>query len=395
MSGIAPLQRKRTMVVPRSLSPYDRMFLEDITPLGGFNNAHAHIDRADTLDDKYLRHINTTTLEASSLPLSVKQNLTGDLHRGEAYTETDLRERMSRVIERLISYGTTRLTTCIDVTPDIGENGLLAMRVALELKDKFADRIIIRIGPNPIFGFKEGTERLKVYQEAAQMSDFLSALPEKDDFVSPLTRDGKVGFRKHLRAVLELGCTLKKEVHVHLDQANDPEEVGTETLVDGLRWLDQPQIPGHQGPTVWVIHMISPSGYYEKRFSKLVDGLLEFNLGVIVCPTAAVSMRQLRPIGAPIHNSIARVLELCKRKVPVLLGSDNMCDVFVPQGDGDMLTEIKVAGHAVRFAIPHVWAKLAAGVPLNEVDRATVGRVLYQDRKACQSIDPNWEPAID
>ncbi len=383
------------MAIPRNLSPYDRMLLEDVEPLGGFNNAHAHIDRADTLDDKYLRHINTTSLEASSLPLSVKQNLTGDLHRGEAYTESDLRDRMSRVIERLISYGTTRLTTCIDVTPDIGENGLLAMRVALELKVKFASKIKIRTGPNPIFGFKEGTERWNVYQEAANLSDFLSALPEKDDFASLLTRDGKIGFRKHLRMVFELGCKLQREVHIHLDQANDPDEIGTEILIEGLRWFDQPQIPEHQGPTVWVIHMISPSGYSEERFSRLVDGLLEFNLGVIVCPTAAVSMRQLRPINAPIHNSITRVLELCKRKVPVLLGSDNICDVFVPQSDGDMLTEIKIAGHTVRFSIPHVWAKLGAGIPLNEVDRAIVGRVLYQDRKAYQSVDPGWQPAID
>lgn len=393
MKSKAPL--KKSVVTARELSPYDRMLLEMVQSLGGFNNAHAHIDRADTLADEYLRHINTTPLEASSLPLSVKQNLTGDLHRGLAYTEDDLRERMTRVITRLISYGTTRLSTCIDATSDIAEEGLLAFRVALELKKQFAGQIKIEIGPNPIFGFKTGSGRWEIFVEAAKKADFISALPEKDDFIDLQNQDGKVGFRKHLRMVVDLGCELQKEVHIHLDQANDPREAGTETLVEGLRWIDQPRITDHSGPTIWAIHMISPSAYSEDRFSRLVDGLLELNIGLIVCPTAAISMRQLRPINSPTHNSMARVLELCKRKVPIRIGSDNICDVFVPQGDGDMLTEIKVGGHAVRFAIPYVWAKLAAGVSLNEVDRATVGRVLYQDRKAFYGIDPGWTPAVD
>ena len=264
----------------RPLSPYDQILLKMVEGHGGFFNAHSHIDRADTIGDQYLRHINTTPLEASSLSLSVKQNLTGDLHRGLAYTENNLRERMKSVILRLISYGTARLNTCIDATSGVGEDGLLALHIALELKKEFSGKIGINVGPNPIFGFKEGSGRWEIFCEAAKMSDFLSALPEKDDFSDNHTRDGKVGFRKHLRKVIGLACELKKEVHIHLDQANDPRERGTETLIEGLRWLDQPEIPGHQGPSIWIIHMISPSGYPEDRFSRLIDGLLEMNLGV-------------------------------------------------------------------------------------------------------------------
>jgi len=379
---------------PRGLSPYDQMLLEAVMANGGFYNAHAHLDRADTLDSIHLTHINTTPMEASILPLSVKQNMTGNLHLGVAYTEQDLRQRMTRVINRLISYGTVRISTCIDATPDIGEGGLLAIRVALELKEQFAHKIKIEIAPNPIFGFKEGTDRDEVFVRAAEQADFLSALPEKDDYSGMINRDGKIGFEKHLRRVIGLGCELHKQVHIHLDQANDPNEKGTETLLRGLPWIDQPLIPGYSGPTIWVIHMISPSAYSEERFARLVDGLIEHNVGVIVCPTAAISMRQLRPIESPTHNSIARVLELCKRKVPVRIGTDNICDVFVPQGDGDMLTELKMLGHAVRLATPHVWAKLAAGVPLNEVDIACIERVLNTDRKVFLGFDPNFVPAV-
>ena len=386
----------RSVLADRVLSPWDEMFLKIVELYGGFDNAHGHLCRADTVTRQYLDHIYTTPLEAAKLPLYAKQNMTGNLHDGLGYTEKDLRRRMSRVIERLIKYGTTRFSTCIDVTPDIGENGQLAFRIAQELKEKYARQISLELGPTPIFGFKQGTDRWKVFAEAAKKADFLAALPEKDDYTGLKDRDGKMGYREHLREVIGLARDLHLPVQIHLDQANDPNEAGTETLIEGLKgWIEQPKVKGCDGPTVWLIHMISPSGYDEKRFAKLLDWLVDLHLGVIVCPTAAISMRQLRPIVSPTHNCIARVLELCKRGVPVLLGSDNICDIFVPQSDGDMLTEVKMLGHAVRFPIPHVLAKLAAGVPLNEVDRSTIGGVLYQDAKVFGRIDPGWQPAVD
>ena len=107
-------------------------------------------------------------------------------------------------------------------------------------------------------------------------------------------------------------------------------------------------------------------------------------------------MRQLRSLDGPIHNSIARVLELIKRKVPIRLATDNIADVFVPQSDGDMLTEIKIGGNAVRMAAPSIWAKLATGRHPNNVDIATVGRIMYEDRKACMNAGPEgWIPAFD
>lgn len=375
---------QKALLTPRSLSEYDVMLLDEVSRAGGFFNAHAHLDRADTLDAKYLEHIHTSSLEASLLPLRVKQSVVGDLHRGYAYEPEGMFARMSCTIERLIDCGTRRIDTCIDATSGIG---LGAMEVALKLKRHFEDKIEIRIAPNPIFGFKEGTERWEVFQKAAELGDYLSALPEKDDFQNVADRDGKIGFRQHIKRVLELGCRLKKEVHLHLDQANDPNERGTEVLLEGLEdWLESPKIPGYTGPTVWAVHVISPSAYSDERFTKLIEKLKKHNVGVIVCPTAAISMRQLRPVFAPTHNSIARILDLCLQKVPVRLGTDNIGDLFVPQGDGDMLTEIKMLGHAARFAAPHVWSKLAAGKQLNAVDLLAIERAINQDKDVFASL---------
>jgi cytosine/creatinine deaminase len=392
VAGLANFYKARSI---QFLTSYEQDVLSHVFEMGGFYNAHAHLDRADTLDPCYLAHLGITPLEASFFPLSVKQNLVGDLHRGLAYTEENLRERMSRAILREIALGVRRLDTNIDATPDLPEGGLLAIRIACELKEEYKDRITIRIAPTPIFGFREETGRWEVFKEAAKYCDYLSGLPEKDDFSNTSERNGKVGFRPALRMVLELGAELGKEVQFHLDQANSSSESGTEMLLEGLRWVNVPRLSDSE-PSVWVIHMISPSTYSEGRFRVLVDQLLEHNVGVIVCPSAALSMRQFRPVSTPTHNSIARVMELIKMKVPLRLGTDNICDVFVPQSEGDMLTEIKIIGHAVRFATPSIWAKLAAGIPLNNVDIATVERALSEDQKVFLNLTQGaWHSAVE
>ncbi len=381
------------------LTWYEREFLRLCVEYGGIYNGHAHIDRAHTLEDIYLRGLGISPLDASSKPLTVKQNLVGNLHDdGPAYTEENLRQRMSWAIERQIAFGVTRLDTNIDATPDLPEDGLLAIRVALELKEKYRKLIKIRIAPTPIFGFKtdpkDELSRWEVFAAAARQCDYLSLLPEKDDFSDPAQRDGKVGFKHHIRMGMELACELKKEVQFHLDQANWPGERGTERFFEILEGLPQPKLQ-QECPVVWIIHEISPGAYAEDRFARLVDRHLEYNGGVIPCGSAGASMRQIRSVAAPTHNCIARIPEYIKRKVPQRLGTDNIEDVFVPASDGDMLTEVKILANLVRLPHPHIWAKLACGVPLNNVDIALDGTFLYEDRKACLEHNSSWKASIE
>lgn len=383
-----------------SLTWYEQSICTEAQKLGGFFNAHAHLDRAHTLQGKYLAHIGTSPLEASNLPLSVKQNLVGDLHRGEAYTPKSLETRMRYAIDRQIAFGVTRIDTNIDATPDLPEDGLLAINIALKLKEEYAPRgLDLRIAPTPIFGFKTDTHdkqsRWDVFARAAKLCDFISLLPEKDDGIALHGHDARYGFKQHVRMGLELAIELKKEVQFHLDQMNLPTERGTERLFEVLEVTGQPKFRNGE-PALWIIHMISPSAYDEPRFALLVQKLREFNIGVIICPSAALSMRQLRSVCAPTHNSIARMLELVRMGVPIRLGTDNIEDVFVPMGNGDMLSEVMQAASSLRVALPSLWAKLAAGVRPNNVDIHHVGRILYEDRKACTSVAPEgWKPGFE
>ena len=69
--------------------------------------------------------------------------------------------------------------------------------------------------------------------------------------------------------------------------------------------------------------------------------LAELDIGVIVCPSAAISMTQHSEKQAPIHNSIAPVKLLLDHGVKIGLGVDNIEDVFMPLCDGDLDFELR------------------------------------------------------
>lgn len=338
---------------------------------GGWLNAHAHIDRSYVMDPKYVEYADMDPWEIATYPLPAKQHTTGVLHEGPAYTKRSLRERMKQVIENSIACGTRRIDTFIDTTADCV--GLTALELALELKNQYEGRLDLRVGAYPIFGFKDDErKRWEVFAEGARMADFVGTLPERDAL------DGHIGFNEHMRRVIELANSLGKNVHMHVDQTNHPEERGTETLIEAVRWL-RPDRVGHgehKIPTVWAVHTLSVSSYEEERFRRVVEGMMENNIGVIVCPSATLSNKQDRSVVVPMHNSIARVLEFLLADIPVRVGSDNIEDFFMPAGNPDLYWEVKTAADALRFYNFNSWAKIASGTRLNEVDKMKIRKSL-------------------
>lgn len=349
---------------------------------GGLVNAHLHLDRSGTLDSRYLSHVGMDPLQASSYSLRVKQNLTGDLHRGPAYEKDDLQQRINQRLDELIAVGTTQAYSFIDVSAD--RVGLTAFNVALQLKAEKKAKVDFQVGAYPIFGFKDTEpKRWELFVEAAQKADFLGTLPERDDQTH---HPRHIGYDEHVKRTLHLAHELGKPIHYHLDQANDPREKGTETIIEAVRWLGSPNVPGAVGPTVWGVHVISPSAYDEKRFEQMLDNLLRYNIGVISCPSAAISMRQLRPLSAPTHNSLARVIEMLERGISVRLGSDNIADVFLPSTTANLYDEAFMFSNATRFYNVDILAKLMCAAPLNDMDREVIRSHLQQDQDVFKTI---------
>lgn len=349
--------------------------------LGGLFNAHLHLDRAGTLEAT----AGTGDREASSLSLWQKHGLIPAIHASKFYEAGNLSARLDYYLDRMLEAGTARADTLVDITND--GLGRRAFDVYLETKNRRRNEIDLALGAYTPLGFRDDDpRRWELVAEAAREADFIGSLPERDDND---TYPEHIGFLEHCRRMLNLAGDLRKPIHIHVDQRNDASERGAETV---LQALDEVALPAMQGaePMVWFIHLISPSTYTEDRFRRLIEGIIRHNVGVICCPSAAISMRQLRPLLSPTFNSIARVLDLLAHGVHVRLGSDNICDICSPAGTTDLVWEVFVLCNAIRFYDEDVLARLAAGKALSAEQASAVQRHLSENTEEVRRAVDRW-----
>jgi cytosine/adenosine deaminase-related metal-dependent hydrolase len=347
------------------------------------HNAHLHLDRSGTVDQRYLANGEIDQLEDAHISLSRKHSLVSRLHEGPAFDIESIEERVSECVDVMVGVDTRRADTVADVTLDRVK--LSSLEVMLQIKRARAEQIDFRVGAYSPLGFKDTEpERFELLEEGARKADFIGSLPERDDRAD---YPSHIGFYEHCGRLLRLGQELGKPLHLHLDQRNDPAERATELLVEAVGEFGAP--PSADGEAmVWAVHVLSPSAYDDARFDRLVEGLLAHDIGVICCPSAALGMRQLRPIETPTHNSIARVLDLAAAGVHVRLGSDNIADVFSPSTTVDLTDEIYLMSHALRFYDTDILAKFAVGAKLDARDREVVRNHLrLNDEEIAKAIE--------
>jgi cytosine/creatinine deaminase len=354
-------------------TPYFRELENRISRLGGMLNAHLHLDRAGTYHET-VRLLAETNRDGAILPLSGKHALIPRIHASSCYERGELKARANGYLNSFIEAGTRRADTLVDVTDDGIE--LRALDVFLELKSDHSPILDFRVGAYNPLGFRDDQpRRWDLLLEGVAKADFIGLLPERDDRTM---YPEHIGFDESCRRSIALSLQTRKQIHIHVDQANHRHEAAAEAVVSIARQLGA-GVPAHAEPMIWLIHLISPSTYEEPRFQRLVADLAELNIGVICCPSAAISMRQYRPLLSPTYNSIARVLDLLAGGVQVRVASDNICDVTSPMGTPDLMDEMLVLANAVRFYDIEIMAKLAAGVRLDETDIERVRRHLTED----------------
>ncbi|MGZ8898336.1 MAG: amidohydrolase family protein [Halobacteriota archaeon] len=321
-------------------------FLESVERLGGFATHHAHFDKA------YL--ISKENLRLSQVDLQKKWELYRYLKEG--YTFDDLVERISRGVATMIEQGATYCRTMVDADSTVG---LLPIRAALEVKARYANMITFEIGVQPLQGVLEPAS-YEQYAEACALADYCGGLPSRDHPQA----------EKHLDVVLGLAKKLGKPVDVHVDQQNNPLENETELLA--LKTIEH----GMQGQ-VFGIHAISLAAKEDRERCRIIEKICEADIGIIICPSAALSMKQL-PMIAPLHNSIAPYRELRHAGVRCYLGINNVHDLFMPIVDGDIWTECRMLMEACRFYDLDALAELACAEPIasNQCSEHLIARAI-------------------
>lgn len=351
-------------------TPYFAELTSRIEELGGYFNAHLHLDRAGTYHDTL--KLLAPTDDASGLSLKKKHSMIPAVHASPAYDPDVLGARVETYLEAMADMGTRRADTVVDVTTDrVGRSAIDRLAAA---REKLRNRIDFRIGAYSPLGYRDDEpQRFKLFEEAAQVADLLGLLPERDDKID---YPEHIGFDECVRRGLTLSAKLNKPIHVHVDQANHPAENASETVV---RIAADLGIAPKGEPLIWLIHVISPSTYGEERFAALAASLAAQNIGVICCPSAAISMRQLRGVATPTYNSIARCIDLLAAGVQVRIGSDNICDITSPMGTPDLMWEVFVLANAMRYYDVDIIAKIATGVALDETDIGKLKEHLADD----------------
>lgn len=291
-------------------------FLELVAEQGGLACHHAHFDKA------YL--INMENLRLGQVDMQKKWELYKSLK--ENYTHEDLVERISRGLEKMVEQGVTYCRTMVDADSTVK---LLPVRAALEVKERYRGQILFEIGVQPLQGVIDPESR-RQYVAACELADFCGGLPSRD----------RPTPERHLDIIMRIAKDLNKPLDVHVDQENNPQEDETELLAQ--KTMEH----GLEG-RVYAVHAISLAAKPEHEQSRIVRLMKDAGLAVIICPSAALSMKQLG-MNAPLHNSIAPFPKLMEAGIPCYLGVDNVHDLFMPMVDGDMWTECRMLMEACR-----------------------------------------------
>lgn len=292
--------------------------LEAIQDNGGFVNCHAHFDKAFYITREHLAQ--------SMVDMQVKWRMSDDIKR--VSSEDEIADRIRKCLDIMVAQGVRATATFVDAYDAVGHK---AIDAALRVKEEYRSRIDLVIATQPLGGLVDPAAR-DLYEAITVKADIAGGLPSKD----------RPQHRENLDILFSIAKNLDKPIHVHIDQENNPDERDTELLIDYTRRY------GYEGRVV-ALHAIStaaqPRAYRQEVYKKMADA----GIAVAVCPSAALSMRQLDDKTASVHNSIANVPEMLAAGITVGLGVDNISDYYHPFVDGDLWTELRILQEACRF----------------------------------------------
>ena len=294
---------------------------------GGFVNAHAHFDRAFTLD--------MFSKEETYKFLEEKWKLV-DRFKSQANSDV-YQSNVLRAIDSQIEYGTTYACSFVDV------DSLCQHAAIVGAKRAAAAR--------PNFKISFACQTLKGVLSPKE-NELLETVLDSFDVIGSLPRaDGIENIDKHLDKVMMWAKAKNKLLHVHVDQLNCPSEKETELLArKTIEW-------GLEGK-VTAVHSISLACHGIQYRNEVYKIAKEAGLSFVTCPGAWIDHPRREDL-APIHNAITPVDELLAHDLVVAIGSDNIYDVYKPYANGDMMFELRLLLEACKIYDEDALVKIA------------------------------------
>jgi cytosine deaminase len=289
----------------------------------GFVEPHIHLDKA-LISERAPVNVSGTLTEAIEILWEIKRN----------YTVDEIAGRASRVLERALENGISRLRTHVDVDP-IG--GTRPAEGLIRARERFRDLMEIQIVAFPQEGIVKspGTEALM--RKAMELGvDVVGGMPFNE--ASP--QDS----RRHIEIVFDIARQFDADIDMHVDETDDP-------LARTLEVLAELTIKNGWQGRVTAGHTCALAGYPRDYADHVIGRLREANVNMIANPATNL-MLQGRLDDYPKRRGVTQVKELLAAGVNVACGQDCVHDTFYPFGQNDPLEIAFLLCHASHMSQP-------------------------------------------
>jgi cytosine/creatinine deaminase len=289
----------------------------------GFVEPHIHLDKA-LISERAPVNVSGTLTEAIEILWEIKRN----------YTVDEIADRASRVLERALENGISRLRTHVDVDP-IG--GTRPAEGLIRARDRFRDWMDIQIVAFPQEGIVKspGTEALM--REVMKLGvDVVGGMPFNE--ASPADS------RRHIEIAFDIAKEFDADIDMHVDETDDPMARTLEVLAElTIRH-------GWQG-RVTAGHTCALASYPRNYADHVIGRLREAGVNMIANPATNL-MLQGRLDDYPKRRGVTQVKELLTAGVNVACGQDCVHDTFYPFGQNDPLEIAFLLCHASQMSQP-------------------------------------------
>jgi cytosine deaminase len=344
--------------------------------LPGFANLHAHADRAYTVQ--------------SFRPRSLSDAVAAAATARALFTAADVAARATRLFERSVEHGVTRIRTHTDVDPVVE---MRSMEGVLAAKQRMGERLDV-----DVIAFSTSKNDLA---EPHALDRLERAVAMGADLIGA-SLNASADPSRALESLFDLAEQSGLPVDLHLDEHLEPDHMLAGMVADAVI------ARGLQG-RVTLSHLCVLATLGPAAASALIEKLAHAGVTVVALPAANLFLQD-RGERSPARRGVTLARELLAAGVSVRCGTDNIRDWFYPFGDGDMLETAlfaAVAGHLddpadLVGAICGGRRTIAEGepadlvlLPASSLDdalaRRPAGRVLFKGGR--QVAGPRWPVA--
>jgi cytosine/creatinine deaminase len=300
-SGVFSLTLRNGAIA--SIRPAEQVGAAAWLVLPGLVNLHAHADRAFTVQ--------------TFRPKSFADALAAASAARAEFTAADVEARATRLLERSLSHGATRIRTHTDVDVIVEQR---SMEGILAAKQAMASKIDV-----DIIAFSTSKNDLSDWSAVSRLQD---AVGMGANLIGA-SLNSSADPPRALEALLDLSEQTSLPIDIHLDEHLEPHQMLAGTVADAI-------IARNLQGRVTLSHLCVLSALNPRIAGELIKKLARAEVTVVALPETNLFLQE-RGEPSPIRRGVTLVRELLTEGVKVRLGTDNVRDWFFPFGDADML----------------------------------------------------------